>query len=316
MKRLSPALLTVGMLGVVGLLVSGYFVKKMFAVEAPPGDPVVNVPMALQNLAPGTRITEAHLANGPTRESRLTKEIVRTSRILLGRVVKNPIKAAEAISTLDLYGPNEGPLPDIEPGMRAVTVPMAANTVATAGQYVDVHFTPSNDPEAADNGGRILTLFKGIKLLNLENDTSSTYRNAASVTLELSPEQANIILLAKDRGDLNLVYTPEGKGHGGVAVSGQDRATLYEILGYVAKPAEEPVKPFETDIWRGGGHQVHTFRDGRFAAPNWQQDSNRDQFIPDPPPANYNGYRNGPTASNSNPARGNAGQDREVSGNR
>lgn len=309
--KLSPAFLTVGMLGVVGLLVTGYFAKKMFAVEQRPGDPLINVPMALQNLTPGTKITDAHLALGPAREGSLSREIVRTSRILVGRVVKNAITAAEPISTLDLYGPGEGPAPDIEPGMRAVTVPISANTVAAAGQYVDVHFTPGSDPEAADNGGRIMTLFKGIKLLSIETNNRSTISDTASVTLELTPEQANIILLAKDRGDLNLVYTPEGKGHGGVAVNDEDRATLYEILGYTPKPAQDPVKPFETEVFRGSGRQVHSFRDGKYTDSLDQSDLFRQGNEPQNAPPVNNNWR-GPTA-NANDA-GDQGQDREVSG--
>lgn len=262
MRRLSPALLTMGMLGVVGLLVAAYVGKRLLArEEGPPQDPIVNVPMALTDLTPGTRITEAHVAMGRSKESKVTRDVVRTSRVLVGRVVKNAITAAQPISTLDLYPPGvDAPLNMESPDNRAVVVPLGSATAATVGQYVDVHFTPSSDPDANVTGGQILTLFKGVKILQMSG--SSSGGRSQTVTLELTREQANIILLAKDRGTLNLVYTPEGKGTGGVAVNDADRATLYQILGYNPKPAPEPEKPFQTELFSGSGRRVHTFRDG------------------------------------------------------
>ena len=102
MRRITPALLTVVMLGVVGLLVVAYIGKKLLAREAPaPVDTRMSVPMALTELEPGTRITEAHLAMGPVDRTKVTRDTVLTSRVLLGRVVKNKIEAAQPLSTLD-----------------------------------------------------------------------------------------------------------------------------------------------------------------------------------------------------------------------
>jgi pilus assembly protein CpaB len=81
------------------------------------------------------------------------------------------------------------------------------------------------------------------------------------VTLELTPEQANIILLAKDKGALQLTYTPEGKGNGGVAVADADRATLSEILGLSEPKKEEPAHSVE--MFFGSGRNVVQFRDGK-----------------------------------------------------
>ena len=263
MRRLSPALLTVVMLGVVGLLVVAYFGKKLLARdEGPPADPLMSIPMALTDLAPGTRLTEAHLGLGRARESTITRDVVRTNRVLVGRVVKNPITAAQPISTFDLYAPGESAPLDMADGMRAVSLTLNVPSSVSVGDYVDVHFTPSVDPESEMTGGRIMTLFKGVKVLAISAGSSGPMRNSSSVTLELTPEQANIILLAEDRGELTLVYTREGQGSGGVAVSDADRATLYEILGYTPKPPEDPEPPFQTEIYSGTGRSVNTFREG------------------------------------------------------
>jgi pilus assembly protein CpaB len=268
-RRLSPAMLTMMMLGVVGLLVAMYFGKRLLATqELPPPDPVVNVPMALTDLRPGTRITEAHIGQGRARESGLTRDIIRSNRVVIGRVVKNPITAAEPISTTDLYPPGESPPLEVAEGMRAVTIPVGEATAAVSGlvqvgQYVDIHFTPSGIPGDDDTGGLIMTLFKGVKILAINGIAvggTSAGRGASNVTLELTPQQANIILLARDRGVLNLTYTPDGKGTGVIAVEDENRATLNEILNLAPRPEPEP--PFVTEFFEGTSRGVYQFRDG------------------------------------------------------
>jgi pilus assembly protein CpaB len=217
--------------------------------------------MALTDLEPGTRVTDAHLGMGRSRQSKITRDIVQSNRALIGRVVKNKITSAQPISTNDLYPPGQGIPLALEPGMVAVTVPLSAPMAAKTGQFVNVHFLPMNDPEMLQNGGRIMTLFKGVKVLELTSVVGGA-RNAVNVTLELTPEQSNIMLLAKDKGQITMVYTPEGRGTGGVAVSDQDRATLYEILGYVPKPTVKPTPPFMTELFPGKDRNVLQFRDG------------------------------------------------------
>lgn len=319
MRRLSPALLTMVMLGVVGLLVVLYVGKKLLARDTtPPADPTVSIPMSLTDLEPGVRITEAHLATGPALRSKLGRDVVLTSRSIVGRVVKNKILATQPIKSSDLYAPGQNAPLDVTPGMVAVTVPISAPFAAGRGQYVDVHFIPEADPDQEETGGRIMTLFKGVKILEISSSTSN--RAAANVTLELSREQANIILLAKDRGDLNFVFAPEGKGTGVVGLNDEDRATLYEILGYTQKPVVPPTPPFVTELFEGAGRKVHSFRDGRIDDNidfNGRDDANRNaaprtrQTRPNGPAGNGGGvnpeasgngsgqFSNGPTATRS-----------------
>lgn len=285
MRRLSPAFLTMAMLGVVGLLVVLYIGKKLLARDVtPPADPTVSVPMSLTELEPGTRITEAHLATGPALRSKLTREIVMTTRALVGRVVKNKIPATQPIKSSDLYAPGINAPLVVEPGMVAVTIPITAPFAATRGQYVNVHFTPASDPDESDTGGQILTLCKGVKILEITASRSN--QSATNITLELTREQSQIVLLAKDRGTLNFVYAPEGKGTGGVGVSDADRATLYEILGYSPKPAVPPEPPFMTEVFEGGGRSVFRFRNGRREDESFRPDDLGRQA---PPPASRSG---------------------------
>ncbi|SFJ16626.1 Flp pilus assembly protein CpaB [Planctomicrobium piriforme] len=263
MRRLSPALLTMGMLGIVGLLVVAYVGKKLLAREAPAAvDNRMTVPMALTDLEPGTRVTEAHLAMGPADRSKITRDTVLTNRVLIGRVVKNKISAAQPINTQDLYPPGKNAPLQIDPGMVAVTLQATPPFVAEKGQYVNVHFIPSADPDTERTGGQILTLFQGVKVLDLT--ATGAMRSQLNVVLELTREQANIILLARDKGTLNYSFAPSGRGNGGIAVNDEDRATLYEILGYTPRPPESPIPPFRTDIFNGTRRGMNSFRDGLF----------------------------------------------------
>jgi pilus assembly protein CpaB len=268
-KRLTPAFLTILMLGVVGLLVLGYVAKRMFAQEEAPPEERINVPMALADLPPGTLITEAHLGLGPARREDMTRETVRNSTALVGRIVKNPIAAAQPISTLDLYLPNEFPPMDIAEGMQALTISLgsASDTVdglVRPNEYVDVHFSPASVPDNRYPNGLTMTLFKGVKVLAINRSMTGATgvgRGSNSVTLELSNAQANILIEAQTKGAITLTYNPSGYGGGGVDLSNEDRATLDEILGL--EPPTPPTPPQLTEIYTGSGRRVMAFRDGK-----------------------------------------------------
>jgi len=277
-RRLSPAFLTMAMLGIVGLLVVAYIGKKLLAREAAPVvDNRISVPMALTDLEPGVRLTEAHLAMGPADRTKITRDTVLTNRVLIGRVVKNKITGAQPISTQDLYPPGERAPWKLEPGMVAVTMQVQPPFAAEKGQYVNVHFVPTADPDAEKTGGQIITLFRGVKVLDISSN--SGMRSNLNVAFELTHEQSSIMLLAKDKGTLSFTYAPEGKGDGGVALSDEDRATLYEILHYTPTPEQKPEPPFRTDTFKGSRHGLNSFRGGLliddlYVNPNFQSNDN------------------------------------------
>lgn len=261
--RFTPFLLTLIMLGLVGLLVVGYVAKRMLATEEVVVEDTRDlIPMALTDLEPGTVITSAHIGLGPIAQSKLDREVLRNDRVVVGRVVRNPITRAQPIRTSDLYAVGERPPLELSPGMRAVSVGLGDGTalvdgLVTPGQYVDVLFTPSG--VANDRGGLVMSLFKGVKVLAINRSQTNTPSVAGTnnVTLELTPEQTNILVLARGKGDLNLTYNPNGLGDGGVAVANENRAYLDEVLGLVAP--EEPAPPFVTEIYTGGGVRTNAF---------------------------------------------------------
>lgn len=267
MRFLTPAMLTVILLLVVAGLVVAYVVKNLFATEPVAAPAPRNYPMAVADLEPGTVITAAHLAQGPY-AGPPQKTFARADSILIGRVVREKIVAATPIDTTKLYPPGEFPPVEVAVGMRAVSLEVGSGAaivdgLVRAGEYVDVHFTPSGYNDDRFRGGLTMTLFKGVKVLTVNRGRSAVGAARAgginTVTLELSPEQSNILLLAKGKGELNLTYTPDGPGNGGVALADDDRAFLEEILGLAPPP--EPKKPFVTEHYRGAGRGVMAFND-------------------------------------------------------
>lgn len=266
MRFLTPAMLTVLLLLVVAGLVVAYVVKNLFAVEPVAAPAPRNYPMAVADLEPGTVITAAHLAQGPY-AGPPQKTFARADSILIGRVVREKIVAATPIDTTKLYPPGEYPPVEVAVGMRAVSLEVGSGAaivdgLVRAGEYIDVHFTPSGYNDNRFRGGLTMTLFKGVKVLAVNRVRSVGAGRAGgfnTVTLELTPEQSNILLLAKGKGELNLTYTPDGPGNGGVALADDDRAFLEEILGLAPPP--EPKKPFVTEHYRGAGRGVMAFND-------------------------------------------------------
>ncbi len=274
MKSLTPARLTLIMVSVVGALIAAYVAKGLFAKEEkPPEVALRSVPAAVSDMLPGTRITEAHLGVIRIPEDQLQPGSLINDRSIIGRVVKEKITAAAPILTTQLYEPGEFPPLQVEEGMVAVTVQMEDDTdmvdgLVKPGEYVNVHMTVSSTDSLDGNdqrlrGGLTMTLFRGVKVLAInQNTTAGTSDDLTGnrVTLELTREQANILILAKDRGHITLTFAPEGKGSGVVGVSDADRATLEEILGL--KPTPEPEPPFTTENFRGTGRTILQFRDG------------------------------------------------------
>jgi pilus assembly protein CpaB len=109
-----------------------------------------------------------------------------------------------------------------------------------------------------------MTLFKGVKIITINRQTSQgvgTGGETNSVTLELSSEQANIIMVCRDKGKLDFSFNPDGKGTGGLAVTGKDRATLEEILGLQPTPKPPaPQIPFISQVYRGAMRRQLEFR--------------------------------------------------------
>ncbi|MEX0716296.1 MAG: Flp pilus assembly protein CpaB [Planctomycetaceae bacterium] len=271
--RYTPAKVTLLMFAVIGGLIAAFVAKRLLATEEEP--PVVrtrNIPTPIAELEPGTVVTEAHLGVAPIEESALESDMLLSNRSIVGRVVKVRIDPLNPIRAADLYPPGEFPPIDVAEGSRAVSISLRepvemVDGLVSPGQFVDVHFTPANNTsDERFRGGFTMTLFKGVKVLAINRSIrqGGVDQAGSTVTFELTPQQANVILLAREKGTISLSYTSDQqRGDGGVAVASADRATLDEILGLA--PLPEPEKPdyFNSEIYQGTSRNALRFRDGR-----------------------------------------------------
>lgn len=250
---------------VVGGLVATYVVKNLIAhEEKAPQIASRLVPLPIAEIAPGTMVTEAHLGEGRIRESQLEPDMLISNRVIVGRIAKEKLTSRSPIKAGQLYPPGETPPLKLEDGMRAITAEISgmAGIVGgnvRAGNYVDVHFSPSQIPYATDQAtnGLTMTLFKGVKILAIRGQSQTAQNH--TVTFELTPMQANILELSKQKGILTLAYNPQGKGNGELAVKSKDRVMLNEILGISPPKVEVPTPPFTTQLFRGQGRQQNQF---------------------------------------------------------
>lgn len=292
MKRLTPAALTLVMFGIIGLLVVGYVAQKLLAVQEKRVVPAMrDIPMAITDISPGTIVTERHLGLGKIQVDQLTREMLLTNRVIVGRVAKTPLKAAEPIKANQLYQPGELPKLELSAGMRAVTIQVGDGSsmvdgMIKPGDHVDILFTAMGGGAGTNDvtfqGGLTMRLFEGVKILAINRNFTqgSVDRGNNHVTLELTEAQANIIVLAHDKGKLTLTYNPNGRGDGGVALTNSERITFYEILGLTR--ADKPKEPVLTEIYRGSNRSTMYYDErGRFlgSRSNPMQTTNDPQYV-------------------------------------
>jgi pilus assembly protein CpaB len=270
MRRLTPAGVSTMMVVVVGLLVTAYFTKLMRAEEPhsqatnqPQAVEFRSVPTAATVLEPGTVITAAHLGTSRLRTDAVGADTLLQEQNVIGRTVKQPIATGAVIRSSQLYQPGE--TPKVTRGMRAVAIAiprdLALRTgMLKGGQYVDVYLTPRGvtGSDARLQGGMTLALLQGVRLLTVTPSESST-EGAGLVTLELTPEQATVLILAREKGDIALSYNPEGRGDGGVALKNRDRATFDEILGLPAGPRASAPGTFTAEVYKGSTRSIRQF---------------------------------------------------------
>ncbi len=267
--KLTPAKVTMLMLLAVTGLIGIYVVRGLFAVEKKVERPRrVTIPMATANLSPGTKITREHIGMGPWPEAELKEDMLRSERVIVGRVLKEAIKAGSPLRGTQLYEPGENAPLTVTEGKQAISIPVKNSAemvdgLVKPGNYVDVHFTLDTqaanilDSRIGRLGGVSMTLLKGVKVLALNKNfrQGPVLATGNSVTLELAPEQTNVVLVTQAKGTLSLTYNPAGEGDGGIALNNADRATLWEVLGIkkqaAKKPGPDPEKPFVTESFKG-----------------------------------------------------------------
>jgi len=214
--------------GIVGVAFRLY--SRPETVQKPAAPPNL-VPVASGELKLGRILTLSDIYTTP-----MSNEIVKSSNReniftkasqLVGRVLKSPLKPGQPFVLSSVYAEGTGPTPAelLSEGMRASTVRVSLvgglRGFAGPGTWVDVLFRrkDSNAPVSTDSV-RTHTILSGVRILAIQDNTyASTVLTAGKgkpadefeLTLELTPEQSEVLKSVEDRGDLSLIMLPENR---------------------------------------------------------------------------------------------------------
>jgi pilus assembly protein CpaB len=135
---------------------------------------------------------------------------------LVGTVVREPILANEPMTERKLVRAGQAGILAItlEPGMRAMAVPLSAENAAGGfilpGDHVDVIESRQLEGQAAGGGKHVVssTVIKNVRVLAIDQNLQAPKGNSqigATATLELDAQQAETLIQAKEQGELTLV---------------------------------------------------------------------------------------------------------------
>lgn len=305
MKRMSPAGVTFVVGAILVGLAAAYAVRHLSqsALQEAKATPrkTKTIVVAKYNLPQYARITEDYIDEVQVPADKVPEGVLTLKSRALYRLAKGTILAGQPIRDEDLYAVGEVPLLSerLPPGYRAVTLAVdakaAVNGMIQPESLVDITLTVKNErPEIG--GLATLTLLRRVRVLATSRnrfpaseDRPGDLRN---ITVAVTPEQANKLILAEKYGTLSVVLcskleedAPEAErdaatvsaGHvtaipaSNPVVATNDRTfsgdnnelvNIYSLLGISPlTPEPMPEKPITrtAQIWRGNSVQEVTF---------------------------------------------------------
>ncbi|MCI0466156.1 MAG: Flp pilus assembly protein CpaB [Beijerinckiaceae bacterium] len=215
--KLNTLLLLLGAIVFGGI--AAYFSRQI--IMARPADPRTTLVVASEPLGFGSELTSDNLSEITWSSTVVPAGAYATKADLLKegrRVALAQIEANEPVLASRITGPGEkGALSAlIDPKMRAVTVRVddvrGVGGFVTPGDRVDVvltrYFTKTDEKESFAD-----VLLQNVKVLGVDQIANATQEKASvakAVTVEVSTEQAQKLVLAQGVGSLSLVLRKAG----------------------------------------------------------------------------------------------------------
>jgi pilus assembly protein CpaB len=282
MKRISPGTVTIGVLAIVFGLVAAYAARHLLAPGAAPqaaGPKMAGVVGPRVNLPKYARIRDQDVDLVQIPAEIVPQGAVQLKNRALFRLVKTTMLAGQPIMEENLYGVGEVPMlsDQLPPGHRAVTLTVDANSALNGmiqpESYVDISMTVNSDrPEVG--GLATLTLLRAVKVLAT---SQSRFRasedlpgNLRNVTVAVTPEEANKLILAQRYGSLSVTLRSTADGE---LLAQADTSTVddgennlvnpFDLLGIsplLPVPEPEEVETKTVQVWRAGQMQEITFQ--------------------------------------------------------
>ncbi|MBI3465026.1 MAG: Flp pilus assembly protein CpaB [Planctomycetes bacterium] len=268
MRRITPATVTVGVLFAFVALVGAYVVKA--GLRSKPVPMVNNVMVAVADIPAETVLTASDVGRVTLPQSMVPPSTIMERAGLVGRRLREPMKALQPFTGNLFYPPGGGPTLSnrLKPGFRAVTIEATSASAGLGGlarpsDIVDVLLTVNPDSQSPVKTRTTLTLLQGVEVLAVDTNVDRVSakldqsNGIQTVTLSVTPDDANLLVLAKQQGQLQLALrNPEE----GAPKEMPKRATLHELLGIPLPPnPATPPKPFVSEIYRSGDRQELQF---------------------------------------------------------
>ena len=268
MKRISSGTVTVCVLAIVVGLVSAFVVKQFFApkpqpVVEKPKEPTISVVVAAKNLTEHQVIRRGDVRVIQISAKRKPKvPALKNPVVAENRIIKQNLKAGQPLSEEMLYGIGEtlpGLVDRIPPGMRALPIHVDEQSVVAkmvnVGSKVDVALTvEGSHPDLGELATK--TLLHSVEVIGVEKPSTTrraTTPNKATITVAVTPADANRIINAEGSGtlDLTLCSTSDEVP---VSVGDEDhKITRRDLLGL---SVITPPKPFTIEKWEGGSVRI------------------------------------------------------------
>lgn len=271
--------------GLVGAYVVRNSLLKEPVLAKEPPKPVV-IPLATSDLPAGRQIALGDIALVSMSPAMMEEKgftgmsTMMSPEQIMGRVAKDPIRQGQPFLTTNLYleGTRKDFTDDLRPGYRAFSMSLAKDKggALPTGSMVDVLFR-TTEKKATSPGERSIPevtvqLFQGVEIIDVYNPPPPTSTRGAgldirnmgprtipnpTVTVAVTPEQAQILQTASGRGELTLVARPENERN--VAANSKPK-TLDDLLGLAPPPQ---IVVFATEAYRRGARSVQVFRNDK-----------------------------------------------------
>jgi len=229
----------------------------------------VEVIVARKDIPEGTTITADHL--GRVNVPKKFVQPYATSRgvEVLGLVTRTPIAEHEQILSNKLQRPEEAQagasLSEVTPkGKRAVTIGADLLTgvggFVRPGDAVDLVWSFQAPAPSGQKGELVtITLFQNVRVLAIDRQMVGTAEgeqkapaNNYSLTLALTPQEAQVLLYAREQGQVQVSLRPHEEKEQQVAVVPVDSAMVMQaVLGPEATPPPSAAPPRTVEVFKG-----------------------------------------------------------------
>jgi pilus assembly protein CpaB len=199
----------------VGCGLTAMVMTQRFLTAPPPAKPKgAQIVVAAVDIKPGEQINETMIKTVEWPAEAAPANAVADPKEVLGRSVRYPISANEAVTIAKLAAEGVGPglEPIIESGKRAMSVPIKTHESAAGfikpGSRVDVVMISRR---TGSKGSKAKTILQNVRVIAVNQATSTDPDDekrghlVEMVTFLLTPEEAEMLALAQNTGAIQLV---------------------------------------------------------------------------------------------------------------